>query len=117
MHAVYRVYIFYADMVHPNAPLCSFKTSNNLPFCLSFRDNEMIISRVFSSPKNAYSKVLGNGLSLSFGGDSDDGMSFLSDGASCSTLDFYLLVSMDGVESSRVLTSSTDLSISKSKLK
>ena len=66
---------FMSAMVYPNAPLCSFKTSNNLPFCSSFRDDEMITSRVLSSPKNAYSKVLGNGLSSSFGGDSDDGMS------------------------------------------
>ena len=94
MYAVYWVYTFYVDMVHPNAPLCSFKTSNNLPFCSSFRDDEMITCRVLSSPKNAYSKVLGNSLSSSFGGDSDDGLSFFSDGASCSTLDFYLLVSM-----------------------
>ena len=104
-------------MVYLNAPLCSFKTSNNLPFCSSLRDDEMIIGRVLSSPKNAYSRVLGNGLSSSFGGDSDDGMSFFSDGATYSTFDFYLLVSMDGVESSRALTSSTDLSISKSKPK
>ena len=97
--------------------LCSFKTSNNLTFCSSFRDDEMITGRVLSSPKNAYSRVLGNGLSSSSGGDFDDGMSFFSDGASCSTLDFYLLVSMDGAESSKALTSSTDLSISKSKPK
>ena len=108
---------FMSAMVHSNAPLCSFKTSNNLLFCSSFRDDEMITSRVLSSPKNAYSKVLGNGLSSSFGVDSDDGMSSFSDGASCSTFDFYLLVSMDGVESSRALTSSTDLSISKSRPK
>ena len=104
-------------MVHPNAPLCSFKTSNNLPFCSSFKDDEMITGRVFYSPKNAYSKVLGNGLSSSFGGDSNDEMSFFSDGASFSTIDFYLLVSMDDAESSRALTSSTDMSISKSKPK
>ena len=55
----------------------------------------MITGRVFSSPKNAYSNVLGNGLSSSYGNDSDDGISFFSDGVSCSTLDFYLLVSMD----------------------
>ena len=77
----------------------------------------MIAGRVLSSPKNAYSIVLGNGLNSSFGGDSDDIMSFFSDGTSCLTLDFQLLVSMDGVELSRVLTSSTNLSISKSKLK
>ena len=105
-----------STMVHPNAPLCYFKTSNNLPFC-SFRDDEMITGIVLSSPKNAYSNVLGNGLSLSFSGDSDDGMSFFSDGASCSILDFYLLVSMDGADSSRALTTLTDLSISKSKPK
>ena len=64
-------------MVHPNAPLYSFKTSKNLPFCSSFRDDEMITSRVLSSPKNTYSKVLGNRLSSSFGGDSDDEMSFV----------------------------------------
>ena len=75
----------------------------------------MITGRVLSSPKNAYSRLLGNGLSLSFDGDSDDEMSFFSDSASCSTLDFHLLVSIDGAESSRALTSSTDLSISKSK--
>ena len=77
----------------------------------------MITDRVLSSPKYSYSKVLGNGLSSSFGGDSNDGMSFFSDGTSCSTLDFHLLVSMDGAESSKALTSSTDLSISKSKPK
>ena len=108
---------FISAMVHPNAPLCSFNTSNNLSFCLSFRDDEMITGRVLSSPMNAYSKVLGNGLSSSFGGDSDDGLSFFSDGASYSTLDLHLLVSMDGAESSRALTSSTNLSISKSKPK
>ena len=91
-------------MVHLNALLCSFKTFNNLPFCLSFRDDEMITGIVLSSPKNAYSKVLGNGLSSSFGGDSYDGMSFFSDGASCSTLNFHLLVSMNDTESSRALT-------------
>ena len=96
--------------------LCSFKTSNNLPFCLSFRDDEMITGRELSSPKNAYSKVLGNGLNSSFGGDSDDGMGFFFDGASCSTLEFHLLVSMDGAESSRALTSSTDLSNIKIKI-
>ena len=108
---------FMSVMVHPNAPLCSFRTSNNLFFCSSFRDDEMITGRVLSSPKNAYSKMLGNGLSSSFGGDSDDGMSFFFDGTSCSTYDFHLLVSMDGAESSRALTSSTDLSVLKSKIK
>ena len=106
---------FMSAIVYPNALLCFFKTSNNLFFCSSFRDDEMITGRVLSSPKKSYSKVLGNGLSLSFGGDSDDEMSLFSDGASCSTLDFYLLVSMDGAESSRALTSSTDLLISKFK--
>lgn len=71
----------------------------------------MIIGIVLSSPKNAYSKVLGNGLSLSFSGDFDDRMSFFSDDASCSTLDFHLLVSMDGAKLSRPLISSTDLSV------
>lgn len=66
---------FMLAMVHHNAPLCSFKTSNNLSFCSSFRDDEIITGRVPSSPKNAYSKVLGNSLSSSFGSDSDDGMS------------------------------------------
>ena len=83
-------------MVYPNAPLCSFKTSNNLPFCPSFKDDEMITGRVLYSPENVYSKVLGNDLSSSFSGDSDDGMSFLCDGVSCSTIDFHLLMSMDG---------------------
>ena len=106
-----------SPMFHPNAALCSFKTSNNLLFCSSFRDDEMITGRVLSSSKNAYSKVLGNALSSNFSGDYDDGLSFFSDSASCSTLDFHLLVSMDGAESSRALTSSTDLSISKSKPK
>ena len=87
-------------MVHPNALLCSFKTSNILPFCSSFRDNKMITGRVLFSPKNVYSKVLGNGLSSSFGDDSDNEMSLFSDGTSCSTLDFYLLVCMDVAESS-----------------
>ena len=77
----------------------------------------MITGRVFFSPKNAYFNVLDNGLSSSFDGDYDDRMSFFSDGASCSTLDFHLLVSMDGAKSSRALTSLTDLSISKSKPK
>ena len=101
-------------IVHPNALLCSFKTSNNLPFCSSFRDDEMITCRMLSSPKNAYSKVLGNSLSSSFSGDSDDGIRLFSHGVSCLTLNFYLLVFIDGAESSRSLTSSTDLSISKS---
>ena len=104
-------------MVHRNAHLCSFKTSNNLPFGSSFRDDEIITGRVLSSPKNVCSNVLGNGLRSSFVGDSDDGMSFFSNGARCSTLDFHLLVSMDGAESSRTLTSLTDLLISKSKPK
>ena len=77
----------------------------------------MITGKVLSSSKSAYSKVLGNALSSSFGGDSDDQLSFYSNGVSCSTLDFRLLVSMDGVESSKALTSSTDLLISKSKPK
>ena len=64
----------------------------------------MITGRVLSFPKNAYSNVLGNGLSLNFGGDSDDGLGFFPDGASCSTLNFHLLVSMDGAKSSRALT-------------
>ena len=75
----------------------------------------MITGRVLSSPKNTYSNVLGNSLSSSFGGDSNDEMSFFS--ASCSTLYFHLLVSMDGAESSRALTSSTNMSILKSKRK
>ena len=103
---------FMSAVVHPNATLCSFKTSNNLPFCSSFRDDEMITSGVLSSSKITYSKVLGNGLSSSFSGDFDDGLSFFFDGANCSTLYFHLLVFMDGVESSKALTSSTDLSIS-----
>ena len=106
-----------STMVHYNAPLCSFKTSNNLPFYSSFRDGKMITGRVLSSLKKSYSKVLGNGLCSGFGGDSDNGMSFFSYGASGSTFDFHLLVSMDGVESSKALTSSTDLSISKCKPK
>ena len=61
----------------------------------------MITGRVFFSSKNAYFNVLDNGLNSYFGGDSDDRMSFFSDGASCSTLDFHLLVSMDGAESSK----------------
>ena len=65
----------------------------------------MITSRLFSSPKNAYFKVLGNGLSSSFDGFSNDRINFFSDGASCSTLNFHLSVSMDGAESSRALTS------------
>ena len=44
----------------------------------------LIIRKVFSSPKNEYSKVSGNGLSLSYSGDSDDGLSFFLNGASCS---------------------------------
>ena len=36
----------------------------------------MISNNIFSSPKNAYSKVSGNCLSSSF----DDGMRFFSDG-------------------------------------
>ena len=55
-------------MLHPNALLYSFKISNILPFCSSFRDDEMITGRVLFSPKNAYLKVLSNGLSSSFGG-------------------------------------------------
>ena len=77
----------------------------------------MITGRVLSSPKNAYSNVLGNGLSWSFGGDSDDGMNFFFDGASCLTLDFHLLMSMDNAESSKALTSSTDMVILKFKSK
>ena len=80
---------FMSAMFYPNALLCSFKTSNNLPFCSSFRDDEMITGRVLSSPKNAYSNVLGNGLSSSFGGDSDDGMSFFSDGDELVTCKVY----------------------------
>ena len=106
---------FMSVKVYPNAPLYSFKTSNTLPFCSSFMNDEMITGKLFSSPKNAYSEVLGNGLNSSFGSDSDDGLSFFYDGASCSTINFYLLVSMDGAESSRALTSSTDLLISKLK--
>ena len=82
--------LFMSAMVNPNAPLFSFKTSNNLLFYSSLRDDDMITDRELSSPKNAYSKVLGNDLNSSFGGDSDDGMSFFSDGANCSTLDFHL---------------------------
>lgn len=45
-------------------------------FYLSLREGEMISNNIFSSPKNAYSKVFGNCLSSSF----DDGMRFFSDG-------------------------------------
>ena len=99
-------------VIHPNGTLCSFKTSNNLPFCSSFRDDKMITNRVLSSSKNTYSKVLGDGLSSSFSGDSNDRLSFFFDGANCSTIYFHLLMSVDGVESSKVLTSSTNLTIS-----
>lgn len=46
----------------------------------------MISSKVFSSLKNAYSKVSGNGVTSSYGGDFDDGLTFFP---SCSILDFY----------------------------
>lgn len=51
-----------------------------------------------------------NDLSSSFGGDSDDGLIFFLDGASCFILHLHLLVSMDVDES-------IDLSILKSKTK
>ena len=77
----------------------------------------MITGRVLSSPKNAYSKVLGNGLSSSFGCNSNDGLSFFFDCATYSILDFHLLMSMDNAESSKALTSSTDMVILKFKSK
>ena len=79
----------------------------------------MIIGKILVpySPKNAYSKVSGSSFRFSFSDDSNDGLSFFPHGASCLTLNFHLLVSMDGVELNKALTSSTDLSISKSKPK
>ena len=73
----------------------------------------MITSKVFSSPKNAYSKLSGNSLNLSFGDDSDDRLSFFLGDASCFILNFHLLVSIDGDEFNKALTWSTDMSISK----
>ena len=46
----------------------------------------MISSKVFSSLKNAYSKVLGNCVTSSHGGDFDDGLTFFP---GCSILNFY----------------------------
>ena len=105
-----------STMVHLNTFLCSIKTFDNLLFYLSSRDDEMIPGKLFLSPKNAYSKVSSNELSPSFG-DFDDGLSFFPDDVCCSILNFCLLVSMDGDESNKALTSSIDLSISKFKLK
>lgn len=48
--------------------------------------------KVFSSPRNAYSEVLTNGLSSSFGGASNDVLSFLPDSANCYIPTFYLLL-------------------------
>lgn len=98
-------------MVHPNAILCSFKILNNLLFCILSREDEMIIDIVFSCPKNACFKVSYNGLSSCFGSDSDNRLSFFQDGASYYILPFHLLVSIGSDESSKVLTSSTSLSI------
>ena len=41
----------------------------------------MITGKVFSSPQNTYSKVLGEDLNSSFSGASNDGLTFLRDGA------------------------------------
>ena len=95
---------FMSVIVHPHTPLCSFNTSKTYLFVRHLANDEMITGRVLYSRKNRYSKMLGNGLSSSFGGNSDDRLSFFSDGANYSTLDFYLLVSMDGAESSKALT-------------
>ena len=38
-------------IVHPNAPLCSFKTSNNLRFCSSFRDDKYFLLPKMHIPK------------------------------------------------------------------
>ena len=108
---------FMLVMVHLNASSCSLKIPNNLLFCLSSREDGMITVKVFYSPKNAYSKVSVNSLSSSFDGDSNNGLSFFLDGASCSILDFHLLVSVGGDESSKALTLSSDLSILKFKPK
>lgn len=59
--------------------------------------------KIFSSPKNVYSKVLGNGLSSSFGDDSNDGMRFFLHDFSYSILNFHLLVSIDSDKSSKAL--------------
>ena len=100
-------------MVHRNVSLCFFKITKNLLFCLPSIEDEMITGKVFSSPKNVHFQVLGNGLSSSFGGVSNDRLSFLPNGVSYSILAFHLLVSIDGNESSKALTSSINLSISK----
>lgn len=91
---------FMLPIVNRNSFLCSFETSSNLLFCLSSREDEIIIGKAFLSPKNAYSKVLSNGLSLNFRGDSDDGLSYFHVSGSCSIIDFCLLVSIDSDVSS-----------------
>lgn len=108
---------FILAMVHLNASFYSFRIPTNLLLYLSSREDEMIVGKVFSSIKNAYFKVSGNGLSSSFDNASDGGLSFFPDGASCSILAFHLLASMNGDESCKALTSSIDLSILQSKLK
>lgn len=108
---------FMSAIIHFNASLCSLKIPNNLVCYLLSREDEMFSSKVFSFTKNAYSKVSSNKLSSSFSGDSDDRLGFLPVGASCSILDFHLLLSMDGDEWSKALTSSTDLLTLKSKQK
>lgn len=55
----------------------------------------MITGKLLSSSKNLYSRVLGNSLISSFGGDFNDGLSFFSDGVNYLILDFHLLISMD----------------------
>lgn len=77
----------------------------------------MISGKLFSSPKNTYSKVSDNDLSSSFGGDSDGGLSFFPVDVYSSILDFCLLVSMNGDKSNKALTSLIDLSILKFKPK
>ena len=68
----------------------------------------MTTSKIFSSPKNAYSKVSSSNLSSSFNGDSDDRLGFFPDGANYYIISFHLLVSIGDYESSKALISSID---------
>ncbi|CAL8152355.1 unnamed protein product [Prunus armeniaca] len=60
-------------MVHPKAVLYSFKTHKSFSSSMTVKSEAMITGSVSDSPKKAYFKCSGDGLSSSFGGFSTEG--------------------------------------------
>ena len=55
-------------MLNLIAAMCSLKTSSRLLFCCIDRENEITISQVLSSPRNAYLNSFDNGLKVGLEG-------------------------------------------------